>query len=302
LRFRAGLSKGQQQGRHESPPFREQALATTPTDPRTDPRDDAFIREVDEAYREDEMKKFIRRWGRWILLGIGLALAALGGWLFWSAEQTRRQEALSEQFSQALEKVDSGATPEAAKSLAEIAGGSNPSYRSLATMTEAGIALTGGDADKAVAGFRRVAEDPSVAQPLRDVAMMKQLRVEFDTLPPAEVIERTAPFLAGDSPWFPIAGEMAALAHLKAGEPAKAGPIFYRIAADERAPASMRARAEQMAAALGQDVTKIADARVRKAEADAKAANEEAAKAASEKAADGASAGAAVPAAEDAAK
>lgn len=266
------------------PPFREEALATTPTDPRdstsrADPRDDAFIREVDEAYREDEFKKFIRRWGRWILLGIGLGLAALGGYLFWKAEQARQLDALSEQFSEALDKVDSGATTEAAASLAEISKASNPSYRSLSAMTEAGIALNGGDTDKAAAAFRRVADDPKVAQPLRDVATMKLLRVEFDKLPPAEVLKRTAPFLAGDNPWFPVAGEMAALAHLKANEPAKAGPIFYRIAADERAPTSMRARAEQMAAALGQDVTKISDARAKKAEADAKAANDAAAKA-----------------------
>jgi hypothetical protein len=268
-------------------------LATTPTDPRNpatradpqnpqtraDPRDDAFIREVDEAYREDEFKKFISQWGRWILLAIGLGLAGLGGFLFWQAEQARKVEALSEQFSQALAKVDSGATTEAVASLAGIAKGDNPSYRSLAAMTEAGIALNGGDADKAAAAFRRVADDPKVAQPLRDAATMKLLRVEFDKLPPAEVLKRTAPFLSGDNPWFPVAGEMAALAHVKAGEPAKAGPIFYRIAADERAPTSMRARAEQMAAALGQDVTKIADARVKKAENEAKAANDEAAKA-----------------------
>ena len=48
--------------------FREQTLASTPPSKPSDPRDDAFIREVDEAYREDEMKKFLVTWGRWILL------------------------------------------------------------------------------------------------------------------------------------------------------------------------------------------------------------------------------------------
>ena len=103
---------------------------------------------------------------------------------------------------------------------------------------------------------------------------MKYLRVEFDKLPPAEVLKRVEPYLAGDSPWFPLAGELAALAHVKAGAPEKAGPLFYRIAADDRTPASLRARAEQMAAALGQDVTKIASER----EAKDKAAKDGAAK------------------------
>ena len=84
------------------------------------------------------------------------------------------------------------------------------------------------------------------------------------------------PYVTGDSPWFPVAGELAALAHVKAGAPDKAGPLFYRIAADDRTPQSLRARAEQMASALGQDVTKIADEREAKQKAEADAAKAQA--------------------------
>lgn len=237
-------------------------MATTPpapTSPRPDPRDDAFIREVDEAYREDELKRFLSKWGVWILLAALLVLGGVGGWMWWQAEQQRRIEVLSEQFSAVLAKVDSGATTEAMAELETIGQGRNPSYRALAAFTEAGIAINGGDTDKAVGAIGRVAGDPAAPQPMRDAAVMKQLRLQFDRLEPAEIVKRTEPYLAGDSPWFPIAGEMAALAHLKAGEPDKAGPIFLRIAGDRRAPVSLRARAEQMAAALGQDVTKLAE-------------------------------------------
>lgn len=249
-------------------------MATRPpsTPATSDPRDDAFIREVDEAYREDELKRFFRRYGRWLLLAVGASLAALGGWLWWQAEQARGAEALSEQFQAALDKVESGSTTEAVASLEEIAKSGNASYRSLAAFSQAGIALNGGDAERAAALFKGVADDPAAAQPLRDSATMKYLRVEFDKLPPADVLKRVEPYLAGDSPWFPVAGEIAALAHVKAGAPDKAGPLFYRIAADERTPQSLRARAEQMAAALGQDVTKIASEREAKEKAeDAKA-------------------------------
>ncbi len=249
----------------------------SPVSPSSDPRDDAFIREVDEAYREDELKKFARQYGRWVLLAIGVALAALGGWLWWQAEQTRRTEAVSEQFSQALDKVESGSTTEAVTSLDGIGSGNNPSYRALAAFTQAGIALNGGDNDKAVAALRRVVDDPKAAQALRDAATMKLLRAEFDSLKPADILARTAPYLAGDSPWFPVAGEMAALAHMTAGDTEKAGALFYRIASDERAPQSLRARAEQMAAALGQDVTRIAEAQAKKREAEAAKAGEAAA-------------------------
>lgn len=254
-------------------------MATTPPapPPSSDPRDDAFIREVDEAYREDEIKKFARQYGRWIVLAIALALAALGGTMFWKAEQVRKTEALSEQFSKALDQVESGATTEAAAALTEIGESNNPSYRALAAFTQAGIALNGGDTEKASGSFRRIADDPKVAEPLRQAATMKLLRLEFDTIPPEEVLKRAAPFVEGDSPWFPIAGEMAALAHLKAGDTEKAGALFFRIASDQRSPVSLRARAEQMAAALGQDVTKIAEAQAKAREAEAAAADSPAA-------------------------
>lgn len=270
----------------------EQTLATTPptTPPTTparktgssDPRDDAFIREVDEAYREDELKKFVATWGRWILLAVVVGLAALGGWFWWTAEQQKRVEALSEQFSAALVKVESGGSTEALAELEKIGQSGNASYRALATMTKSGLALQGGELDKAVADLKRVVDDPQAAGPLRDVAEIKLLRLQFDTLTPADILKRTERFVAGDSPWFPVAGEMAALAHLKAGAPDKAGPLFYRIAADERTPQATRARAEQMAAALGQDVTKIAAEREKAAKAKADAETADAAEAGAE--------------------
>lgn len=252
-------------------------MATTPpTTPArktgsSDPRDDAFIREVDEAYREDELKKFATTWGRWILLAVLLGLAALGGYYWWKADQQKRVEALSEQFTGALAKVESGGSTEALAELEKIGQSDNPSYRALAAMTKSGLALQGGEADKAAADLKRVVDDAQAPQPLRDVAEIKLLRLQFDQLKPADILKRTERFVTGDSPWFPVAGEMAALAHLKAGAPDKAGPLFYRIAADERTPQSTRARAEQMAAALGQDVTKIAADREKAAKAKAEA-------------------------------
>lgn len=232
-----------------------------PVDRPVDPRDEAFLREVDEAYRKDELQRFFATWGRWIVLGLVVALAALGGWMWWKTDQAAKIEQASEQFSTALAQVEAGATTEAAASFTEIQKNGNPAYRSLAAMTEAGIAENGGDLEKAAKLLRGVRADTAAPQVLRDTALMKLLRVEFDKMPPAEILKETAPFLQGDSPWFATAGEVAAMAHLKAGDNEKAGGLFYRIAGDERAPASLRARAEQMAAALGQDVTKLAEAR-----------------------------------------
>lgn len=236
-------------------------MATTPPTPpaSTDPRDAAFIREVDEAYRSDELGRLARRYGRWVLLAVGLVLAGVAAFLFWRGEQQKRLEATSLAFSQALTKADEGATTEAVTALGAVVDSGKPTYGALARMAQAGIASGGGDAATAAKQLEAVAADAAAPEAIRDAATLKLVRLQFDTMPPAEVLKRTAPFIAGDNPWFPIAGEMAALAHLKAGEPEKAAPLFLRIAGDRRAPESLRGRAEQMAAALGQDVSGIAE-------------------------------------------
>lgn len=216
------------------------------------------MREVDDAYRQDEMQKFMSRYGRWIVLAVALALAALGAFLWWQAEQKKAADALSERFTLALDKVDAADTTAALAEFDAIAAEGNPAYRALAGLSKAGIAIGAGDLETAAGQLATVSADTSVAQPLRDVATLQRIRAQFDTVEPAEVLKVTAAFLEGDSPWFPIAAEMAALAHLKAGEPDKAGPLFLRLAGDRTAPESLRSRAEQMAASLGQDVTALA--------------------------------------------
>ena len=235
-----------------SPP----APALPPGSRAADPRDEAFLREVDEAYRAEALERFWTRWGRWILAAVGLLVLGVGGFLLWQAEEQRRLEDRAERFSAAIDLFESGDATAAVEALGRIEteGGS---YARLATLMQGAVAAEGGDLKRARAAFRAVAADPNVPEPLRDAAAFQALRLEFDDLPPAEVLARLKPYLEGDSPWAPAAVELAGLAHLRAGNPEAAGPLFLRLAADTRAPDTMRARAEQMAAALGQDTRRI---------------------------------------------
>jgi hypothetical protein len=237
-------------------------LATTPptTPPAppapTDPRDEAFLREVDEAYRQDELTRFWKRYGRWLLLLVGVGILAFGGWLLWQAEQQKANEARAEEFAQALDKLEGGDSVAAVEAFGALESGPG-TYATLATLMQAAVATQGGDRERALGAYRGVAADARAPQPMRDVATFKALRLEFDELAPDEVLARLKPYLEGDSPWAPAAAEMAALAQLKAGRADAAGALFLRVAAHDRAPTSMRARAEQMAAALGQDTSRI---------------------------------------------
>jgi hypothetical protein len=79
--------------------------------------------------------------------------------------------------------------------LETIGKSDNPSYRALAAMTKSGLALQGGEADKAIADLKRVVDDAQAPQPLRDVAEIKLLRLQFDTIAERDTLRLPKPAL-----------------------------------------------------------------------------------------------------------
>ena len=74
----------------------------------TPPSNEAFLREVDEELRRDELQSLWIRFGRLAVVAILLILASWGGWLYWQDRQAKVAGAEGEQLSQALDDLQSG--------------------------------------------------------------------------------------------------------------------------------------------------------------------------------------------------
>jgi len=212
--------------------------------------EDAFFREVDEEVRKDQLAGFWNRYGRWIVIAIGLGLVALAGFLWWREEQVRKVGVLSEEFSAAQQGLELG-NAKAVQEIERFATGDYGGYTVLARFTRASRAVENGDNAAALSGYRALAADRKLPQPLRDLASIMAVRVEYDTLAPAEVVTRLKPLAQPGAPWFGVAGEMLAVAYVNEGKPDLAGPIFAAISSDETIAPSLRQRAQQLAASLG---------------------------------------------------
>lgn len=212
---------------------------------------ETFIREVDENLRRDQAEAVFKRYGKWFIAAAVLLLIAVGVWLFWKNQQAEQAAANSEQFSAILTDVGQGKTGnDIAQRLDTLAAEGNGSMTGAARLTRAALALQKSDRATATAQYRQIVEDKSVPQAVRDAATIRLTQIEFDTLQPQQVIERLAPLATKESAWFGSAGELTALALIKANRGREAAALLNGVAADTAVPASIRARAEQLASGL----------------------------------------------------
>lgn len=214
---------------------------------------EAFLREVDDELRRDEAMALWRRWGKLAIAVVVLALAVFAGWLWWQSHRETRAGEQGEQFASALDDLGSQRTDAAQPKLAALAESGSEGYKAMAVFTQADILLQKDDLKGAAAKFASIANDSGMAQPLRDLALVRQTSAEYDTLSPQVVIDRLRPLAVKGNPWLGTAGEMTAAAHLRMGRRDLAGRLYAEIARDEGVPPSIRQRAVQMAGVLGVD-------------------------------------------------
>lgn len=211
------------------------------------------MREVDEAVRQDEMSGLAVRYGIPAIIVIVLGLLALGGYLWWSHNQTQQRNAWGEELTMALDKVEHGRLDEGDKALQPLANDTGPGTSASARLMRGGIALEKGQRDDAAKLFAAVAADKTAPKPFRDLATVRQVATSFDTMAPEQAVTLLKPLAVPGNPWFGSAGELLGMAYLKQEKPELAGPLFATIARDEEAPESIRRRTRQLAGMLGVD-------------------------------------------------
>lgn len=214
---------------------------------------DVFLREVDEALRQDQMANMFKRYGLPVLGVVVAALLGLGGYLWWQHSQKQSAEKHGEELVMALDQLEAGNLTTADKQLAPLAEDGTGASATAAKLARAGIALQQKRRDEAIRIFAEVAADEDAPQPFRDLATIREVATGFDKMKPQEVVDRLKPLAVPGNPWFGPAGELLGMAYLKQGKEDLAGPLFAKIARDEDSPDSLRARTRQLAGLLGVD-------------------------------------------------
>ncbi len=227
-------------------------MAKSPKDTK-DLADEAFLREVDDAVRDSDLKQFWNKWGRWIALALVLGFGVLGAWAYFENQKSQAVGDQGEAFIKAVDILDAGENDEALEQFKPFKDSDQAGYRALSKILEGNIAIEKGDKKKAVSTYDDVINDRELPNAFRDFALIRKTMAQFDDLKPQQVIDQLKPLAVPDNPWFGSAGEMTAISYMRLDKEDLAGPIFAQIAEQEDLPESLRRRARQMAGALGID-------------------------------------------------
>jgi hypothetical protein len=219
---------------------------------------DVFLREVDDAVRQDQLADAARNYAKPIGAAVVAGLAVLAGYLWYDSHKASVTDAQAEQFTTALDQVEAGQLDGGKAKAATLVTEGGPGYKAATQLLNAGILAQQGKADAAANTFAAVAADASAPQAYRDLANVRFVALRFDAMKPDDVIARLKPLAVPGNAFFPSAGELVGLAYMKQGHNDLAGPLFAAIAKEKDAPDSLRSRVRQLAGLLGVDTVEDA--------------------------------------------
>lgn len=215
--------------------------------------EEALLREVDDAVRQDDLASFGQRYGRTLALGAAIFVLAFGGYLFWQSRQGAALETESNAVIAALDQAQAGNFAAAGTAASALIGQGADGPEASARLVAAGAAVEQNNLPEAKKQLAALAADAGAPQAMRDLATLRLTALDYDTLDKGQVITRLGPLAKPGNPWFGSAGELVAMAYLEQGKRAEAGRLFAEIAKNAEVPDAIRSRSRQMAGVLGVD-------------------------------------------------
>ncbi len=205
-----------------------------------------IFREVDEELRRDNWQKIWQRYGKFVIAGAVLIVAATAVNVGWREYALRQRTASSEAFLTALQLAEADRIPEALSELVVLKEEGTAGYAILAQFREAALRTEKGEPAAAIEIYDRIASESSVDRMLRELATLYSVILQSTSGDAAAMVARLEPIAGDKRPWRYSARETIAVLYLRIGETAKARDGFAALVDDLNAPRNMRARAAEM--------------------------------------------------------
>ncbi|MEM7211518.1 MAG: tetratricopeptide repeat protein [Pseudomonadota bacterium] len=203
---------------------------------------DSFIQEVTEEVRQDQMLRYWKKYGPFVIGGVGLLVAGAAGWNWMMAQEQAQAEARGA----SLLAVDPADTEQSLALTAEIEGPANL----IAEMSAAATLAESGNYTEAAARYAQIAGRSGILPAYRDLAILQQVRLAAmaDASAPTGALDA---LIEGSSPYRLLALELRGALRIMAGDRDGGHADLNAVIADPEATGTLRQRAGALLTATG---------------------------------------------------
>jgi hypothetical protein len=205
--------------------------------------------EVDEEVRRDQLKKLWDQYSLYIIAGLILIVAAVGGWRGYQYLEAKKAAEAGAAFDKAVELSEANKHTEAEAAFADLVAKAPSGYRVLARLRMAAEAANR-DPQAAAKLFDEIAADRSVGVAEQDLARIRAAQLLLESTSYPNMKERLEASAAPGSTFRHTARELLALSAWRANDAAATRQWLDLIANDGETPPSLRSRAEALQALL----------------------------------------------------
>jgi hypothetical protein len=212
---------------------------------------DEFIREVDEAVRQEQWQKLWQQYGSYLVaavLAVVIGTAVGVGWRNWQHSQ-RLDEA--RRYAAAQQMLSEERPAEAADAFAALAEDASSGYRVLARLRAAEARAAAGDPVAAAAMLEQLAGNDDAEPPYRLLGALLAAQRAFGDADPGTLATELQPLIGTDDPWRHSALELRALAQMRGGDTVAARQTLNDLLDDPLTPPDLGRRAAELLAFLG---------------------------------------------------
>jgi hypothetical protein len=212
---------------------------------------DEFIREVDEAVRQEQWQKLWKQYGSYLVaavLAVVIGTAAGVGWRNWQ-ERERLDEA--RRYAAAQQMLSEERPAEAAEAFAALAEDASSGYHVLARLRAAEARAAAGDPAAAAALLEQLAGNDDAEPPYRALGELLAAQRAFADADPGNLATELEPLVGANDPWRHSALELRALAQMRSGDTAAARQTLNDLLDDPLTPPDLGRRAAELLAFLG---------------------------------------------------
>ena len=211
---------------------------------------EAFIREVTEEVKNDNLKQMWEKYGIYIILLVVLAIVGAVSFESFKSWRQAKSETWSDTYAYALNLENQGKYDESLKVLEQMEKTGGNIYSDIARLQTSNILFEQGKNEEAIKVLEEIAADKSINKKLRDVSAVKLASYKLDNAPREEIDALLQPLIRENSSWANIAKEMTAMAAIRDGNIEEAQVLYNEILNTPNLPDGLKMRVQDMLSVL----------------------------------------------------